>query len=438
MIRGADEPNRIGLLPNEVSKQAPPSFKKGNYEINWLNVAIVGMPHLMLLLALFVLEIPVQAKTLAVAVAIYFFNGIGITAGYHRMFSHRACVAKPWVQALFLFMGAGAFQGSAKWWCRNHRIHHNYIDTDKDPYNAKRGFFFSHIGWIIMKQDYRALGYVDVHDLSASKIVRRQHDFYLPIAIVSGILLPTLVCGLGWGDWMGGYFYAAIAKTMFVHHSTFFINSLAHSSLFGAKQNFSENHTSHDSWVCAVLSLGEGYHNFHHEFAQDYRNGIKWYHYDPTKWIIRALEVLGQVKNVVRTPKAVIEKNISTVQYNQHTRKMKSAKEALDAIDAKYEVQETWSWEQFQAKCKAGEKLLVVGHHVIDLRKPISMGASYTHAETTMKWMNVHPGGARILDAYVGRDATAAMSGAVHRHSEGAFNLLQHLRVANIRREEHF
>merc|ERR1711916_165631 len=118
--------------------------------------------------------------------------------------------------------------------------HHRYIDTDLDPYNAKRGFFFSHVGWMLMKQDYSNLGHVDVSDLNASKAVRAQHVHYLKIAMLSGIVLPTLICGLGWGDWLGGYFYAALAKMVFVHHTTFFINSLAHSPLFAASQNFSD------------------------------------------------------------------------------------------------------------------------------------------------------------------------------------------------------
>jgi stearoyl-CoA desaturase (delta-9 desaturase) len=435
-MRGADKPGRVGLLPGEQCTKEQPSFRKGNYQINWLNAAVVLLPPVMLIYATLVLRVPLDARTFWVAVVAYFLNGWGITVGYHRMFSHRVCVAEPWVQALFLFLGAGAMQNSAKWWCRSHRIHHNYIDTDKDPYNAKRGFVFSHMGWILMKQDVSTLGYVDTHDLNTSRLVKLQHKYYVPIALFSGIGLWTLICGLGWGDWMGGYFYAAIAKICFVHQSTFFINSLAHSNFFGAKQNFSENHTSHDSWVCAILSLGEGYHNFHHEFAQDYRNGIKWYHWDPTKWIIRTLEIFGQVRQVVRTPNSVIERNVATVKRNQSQRALEVSKQQLADIDARHDVPETWSWEKFQERVRAGEKLLVVGHYVLDLQRPIPTGPGYTHKGRTMKWMQVHPGGSRLLEAYVGRDATAAMSGAVHAHSEGAFNLLQHLRVAHIDRHD--
>lgn len=424
----------MGLLPTQKAPRPPPTFEPGKYEINWLSTAIIFIPPLFSFAA-YLLGVPIQTNTLIVAAIFYFINGIGITAGYHRLFSHRAYTATKPLQAIMAFAGAGAFEGSVKWWSRNHRIHHNYIDTDKDPYNANRGFTFSHVGWMIMKQDYEILGRVDISDLNVNKIVKFQHNYYLPIALISGIILPTLVCGLGWGDWLGGYFYAALFKMFLIHQGTFCINSLAHTSLFNATRNYSEEHSSHDSFVCALFTFGEGYHNFHHEFAQDYRNGLKWYHYDPTKWTICLFQALGMAKNLVRTPSHIIAQNYYGVKKDQSKRVYDDAVSKLAIIEAKTSVpaEAAWTWEEIRARCDAGAKLMVIGKYVIDIERKLPLGSvNGTHSSklTSAPWCDAHPGGRKSLEKYVGQDATEAFNGGEHKHSKGAGNMLSHLRVA--------
>jgi stearoyl-CoA desaturase (delta-9 desaturase) len=413
---------------------AGPSWRNKNFQINWVSFTIIVAPPLMCA-AGFLAGTPILFKTILVAMFFYFLNGFGITMGYHRLWSHRSYTAHPVLEWFMAITGAGAFQGSIKWWGRNHRIHHRYVDTDKDPYNRNRGFWYSHVGWMLMKQDPKLLGRVDISDLSASSCVQLQHTYYLPIAIFSGILLPTLVCGLGWGDYAGGYFYAALAKMVFVHHSTFFINSIAHSEFFGSKQNFSENHTSHDSHLVALVSLGEGYHNFHHEFAQDYRNGIRWYTYDPSKWMIRVFEIVGLAKNLVRVPNDVIRRNLYNQKVKQAERKLEEYKGRMTGMEKKTVVPAIWTWQEVQKRVSAGEKLIVVGDYVLDVRKEIPTGSGYTHKSKNVVWYDVHPGGRQILDGFVGKDATDAVSGGIYKHSEGAFNLFQFLRVANLDRK---
>ena len=426
----------MGLLAHEKAPHDPPRFRKGCYQINWVSTIIVCAPTIMSAAA-YIAGVPVEAKTMWVLFAFYLFSGFGITAGHHRYFAHRAFNATPLLQWIMAIAGAAAFQGSAKWWCRNHRIHHRYIDTDKDPYNAKRGFFYSHIGWMLMKQDYSILGRVDISDLNCSPVVRFQHNHYLPLATFVGIVLPTLICGLGWGDWLGGYFYAALLKMTVLHHTTFFINSLAHSKFFGATQNFSEEHTSQDSLVCALVTLGEGYHNFHHEFAQDYRNGVKWYHFDPTKWLIRSFEFLGLARGLVRTPQDLIDKNFCQVKHNQHERAVAEFNKRLDALERKTCVpcQDVWTWTEVNDRVAKGAKLMVVGNYVLDLTKTIPTGSGYTHGSKNINWYDAHPGGRKMLDMFVGRDASEAFSGGIYKHSLGATNLLSFLRVALIKKE---
>lgn len=422
----------IGLHLHERAPRPPPTYSLGNYQINWLSTAILFLPPVGVVAAILA-GVPLTLPTLIVALVFYWLNGcIGITAGYHRLFAHRAFDSHWTVQWAVLFFGAGAFEGSAKWWCRNHRIHHRYIDTDKDPYNATRGFFYTHWGWMVMKQDYEILGFVETHDLNRNRAVMFQHNYYLPIALLSGVILPTVLCGLINGDWVGGYMYAALAKMFWTHNCTFFINSLAHSTLFGATQNFSDQHSSRDSLLCALLTFGEGYHNFHHEFAQDYRNGIKWFHWDPTKWVIRSLEIIGLAKNLVRTPQSVIRRNIMALRLKQHEKIVADLHKKLEATDRKYQSPVKMTIEEFKDRVANGSKLVIVSGYVLDLEKTIATGKGYTTPSKNVVWYQSHPGGRKVLDEYVGKDATDAMTGGVYRHSEGALNLLLHLRIASL------
>lgn len=404
-------------------------FKHG---IDYYSAGVVFLPPVMILAAV-LSGVEFQYKTMIVGIIFYFCNMLGITMGYHRLWSHRAFKASKTLQWVLAIWGAGALQGSIKWWCRNHRVHHRYVDTDQDPYNAHRGFWFTHVGWMLAKRKNEDYGHVDVSDFKSNPIVMWQHINYQYIAVGFGLVAPTLICGLGWGDYSGGYFYAALLKAVLVHHNTFFINSLAHTDLFGwAKQNFSTNHTSHDSFFTALLTLGEGYHNFHHEFAQDYRNGVLWHHWDPTKWAIRVCEMWGSATFLIRVPNDVIKRNQFEVELAERTQAVEETKAKLAKLTKTVSTPTSMAWSEFEARCTQGEKLIVVGEYVLDMKKAIPTGSGYTHKSTEMNWYVNHPGGKAMLDAFVGKDATAAMSGGVYKHSQGAFNLVQHLRIANI------
>ncbi|CAF3739007.1 unnamed protein product [Rotaria sp. Silwood1] len=193
-------------------------------------------------------------------------------------------------------LAAGSVQGSALWWTRGHRAHHRYTDTDLDPYSAQKGLFHSHIGWLLMKPR-RKPGFVDMSDLVRDPSVQWQSRHLLILNVVMGFALPCLVCGLGWGDYRGGYFYAAVLRLVLLHHATFSVNSLAH---YLGDTTFDDKHTPRDHFLTAFVTLGEGYHNFHHEFPCDYRNGRKWFQYDPTKWAIWMFKKLGLAHNLNR------------------------------------------------------------------------------------------------------------------------------------------
>lgn len=207
--------------------EGEPSGKEDSVakKLNYLHISILfGTP----VLALYgILTTSCYWQTVVFSFLYYAFTGLGITAGYHRYWAHRAYDASLPVQIMLMLAGAGSVQGSIRWWCRDHRAHHRFTDTSKDPYNAKEGFFHSHLGWMLVKQDPKKIGRADIGDLNKDPIVRFQHKFYIPVALTMAFILPSIIAGYFWGDYRGGFFFAGILRLVFVHHSTFFVNSLA-------------------------------------------------------------------------------------------------------------------------------------------------------------------------------------------------------------------
>ncbi|MFG1591289.1 acyl-CoA desaturase [Halobacteriovorax sp. CON-3] len=244
-------------------------------------------------------------RILALSLIFYIATGLGITAGYHRLFAHRSYQASWPVRLLLLIFGAAAVQNSALKWCNDHRVHHGKVDTELDPYNINEGFFYAHMGWILLLEDQNEYKYSK--DLLKDPMVMFQHKFYLGFVALFSFALPALIGYLWAGSWLGGLFVAGVARIVFVHHCTFFINSLCH--VVGTRP-YDKGQTARDSWVMALFTYGEGYHNFHHTFQTDYRNGIKWYHFDPTKWLIRSLNFVGLTWNLKRTRPELIQARI--------------------------------------------------------------------------------------------------------------------------------
>lgn len=224
-----------------------------------------------------------------------------ISAGYHRLFSHRAYEAHPALRAFLLLFGAATFQNSALNWSADHRRHHRRVDSDEDPYDARRGFWYSHLGWILFDAVPATRAW-PVPDLERDRLVELQHRYYPWIGALMSFVAPALL-GLALGDLWGGFVFAGLVRLVVVWHITFSINSFAH--MLGT-QPYSDRNSSRDSFVCALLSMGEGYHNFHHTFPVDYRNGVRAHQFDPTKWVLRGCQAIGLAKNLRRTPPAAV------------------------------------------------------------------------------------------------------------------------------------
>ncbi len=223
---------------------------------------------------------------------------LAITVGYHRLFAHVSYKTNAFVRFILLFFGAATFEQSALKWASQHRQHHQFTDTDQDPYNIKRGFWYAHVGWILFWK--HRVNYDNARDLQRSKLLMNQHHLYTLWSLGAGVALPILI-GVWIGHPLGAFIMAVSLRLILVMHSAFFINSWAH--MFGS-QDFDKNISAKDNWFGVFLTNGEGYHNFHHRFPNDYRNGIRWFDWDPSKWVIFGLSKIHFTWDLKRTPKS--------------------------------------------------------------------------------------------------------------------------------------
>jgi stearoyl-CoA desaturase (delta-9 desaturase) len=231
-------------------------------------------------------------------------NGLSITAGYHRLWAHRTYEAHWSVRLVLMIFGTMALEGSIFAWCAGHRRHHRYIDdNERDPYSARRGFWFSHIGWMLHDYPSGKRDDSNIPDIARDPIAAFQDRHYVKLVLLTNIGLPL---ALGWlaGDVWGVFLLGGLLRLVVSHHTTFFINSLAH--MWGSQPYTNEN-TARDNGILAFLTYGEGYHNFHHCYAADYRNGVRWWQWDPTKWLIFSLSKIGLAHNLRRVPDVRIQ-----------------------------------------------------------------------------------------------------------------------------------
>jgi stearoyl-CoA desaturase (delta-9 desaturase) len=245
--------------------------------------------------------------------------GMSVTAGYHRLWAHRTYEARTPLKILYLIFGSMALQNSALVWCSGHRIHHLHVDdNERDPYSAGRGFWFSHIGWMLRYYPSGNPDFSNARDLERDPLLAFQNRHYLLIALAINFGL-TIGAGLLVGDVWGTFILAGLLRVVISHHFTFLINSLAH--MWGTRPYTDEN-SARDNPVLAFLTHGEGYHNFHHIFAHDYRNGVRWWQWDPTKWLVAAMQYVGLARRLKRTPAFQIQRALLAMQFQRAQEKL--------------------------------------------------------------------------------------------------------------------
>ncbi len=296
-------------------------FKLPNARINWTNSAfLIGIAVASLTVVPYhIWTHGIDAFQIALFLLFFIATGLSITLGYHRLFAHKAFKAKWPVRLATLLFGAATFENCVLAWTSDHRRHHKHVDHDDDPYDISQGFWYAHIGWILFKVAPDP-PWDNVNDLRKDRLVELQSRFYLPIAVTMSFVLPAF---LGW-LWAGpsgaltAFLVAGVLRVFAVQQMTFFINSLCHTI---GQRPYSSKCSARDSWIMAIFTFGEGYHNYHHEFQHDYRNGVKWWQWDPTKWTIWTLEKLGMVSDLRR----VQEQKIVAAQLNEARRRVQDA-----------------------------------------------------------------------------------------------------------------
>ncbi|WP_333797072.1 acyl-CoA desaturase [Rheinheimera sp.] len=316
--------------------------------IIWTNVLLFSITFLISAIAVPYYALTVGFTTLEIVATILCLGycGMSITAGYHRLWAHKTYEAHPVLQWFFAIGGAFALQNSALHWSSDHRVHHKFVDqNDKDPYSAQRGFWFSHIGWMLREyQSQRYSDYSNVRDLQNNSIVMFQHKHYLLLTIVTNFGIPLLL-GFLTDSYLGMLLSVGVLRLVLSHHFTFFINSLAH--IWG-KQPYTDENSARDNGVLAFLTYGEGYHNFHHIFEYDYRNGIRWWQFDPTKWLIKSCSWLGLTRNLKVCPEDRIMKAKALMQLKRAQAKAKLLPDA-ELLLAKMEQEYALLLERMQA-----------------------------------------------------------------------------------------
>ena len=307
----------------------------------WLNISFFLITFLIAIIA-----VPYRAFThgfdgaeLSFALICFIYCGMSITAGYHRLWSHKTYQAHWSLRLIFALGGAFALQNSILHWCSDHRIHHKHVDNNGvDPYSAKMGFWYSHIGWMLREyQASRYTDYTNVRDIQKDPIVVWQHKYYFLLMILLNVGIP-LAFGIWHGNVINSLLLVGFLRLVLSHHTTFFINSLAH--VWG-KQTYTDKNTARDNGFLAFLTFGEGYHNFHHIFENDYRNGIRWWQFDPTKWLIKSCEYIKLTSKLRVSPEDRIAKTKLAMALKRSQLKLKShpdAEKLLERLQYEYDT----------------------------------------------------------------------------------------------------
>ncbi|KAF8833648.1 delta 9-fatty acid desaturase protein [Paxillus ammoniavirescens] len=352
--------NFVSYTLKHQETHPPVTWSNWYREIHWLYLFIFCILPTLGLIAAW--STPLRLVTFLWSAIYIHITALGITTGYHHLWTHHAYKATKSLEYILAILGAGVVQGLIAWWACGHHAHHHYTDTDLDPYNTHKGLLYSHIRWLVVKPRHKP-GPADVSDLRSNPVMIWQHKYYIPLAFIMAILVPTVP--------------------------------------------YDDKLTPTDSLFTALLTLGEGYHNYHHQFPMDYRNGYKSYQYDPTKWFLWTCEKLGFATHFKTFLDNEVQKGELTIQLKHLHQKQ----EALSWPSEKSNLP-VITWEDYQWQAEAHALICIAGfiHDISD-------------------FFDKHPGGSHLLEKNVGKDVTTVFFGGLYDHSHAAHNLLAMKRV---------
>lgn len=329
--------------------------------VNWLASIPFFLMHLVPFLALFT---GVTLGSIVLCVVLYVVRMFFITAGYHRYFAHRSYTLGRGMQFVMALGGTLAAQKGVLWWAGHHREHHQYSDTLQDLHSPRKGFWWSHVGWFLADA-FKATPVDRIKDFSKfPELVWLDKHPLIPPMILAVVILV-----------FGGpsaLFIGFFLSTVLLYHGTFTINSLSH--VFG-KRRYATTDTSRNNWLLALLTLGEGWHNNHHEFCSSTNQGFFWWEIDVSYYTLKFFSWFGLVKGIRRPPLEALQKHLLARHhfdkglFEARFAKGVAALERARARGAIYYEKQLQKLEQLVAKSKAiGDELVHYRNILVSLR----------------------------------------------------------------------
>lgn len=322
-VKNQSQPN--GSAPPEaiIEDTFDPTYKekegpKPPVTIVWKNVFLMGLLHLGAFYGVCLIP-SASVPTLLWSVFCYMVSALGITAGAHRLWSHRSYKASLPLRIFLGFANSMAFQNDIFEWARDHRVHHKYSESDADPHNAKRGFFFSHIGWLLVRKhpDVIEKGRkLELKDLSSDKVVMFQRKYYKRSVVLMCFFVPTFVPWYFWGEsLLVAYFVPALLRYTVVLNATWLVNSAAH--MWGNRP-YDKTINPRENKFVAFSAIGEGFHNYHHTFPYDYATSEFGCKVNLTTCFIDLMCFLGLASDPKRVSRELIHSRIQRTGDGSH------------------------------------------------------------------------------------------------------------------------
>ncbi|KAL4640040.1 acyl-CoA desaturase-like [Arapaima gigas] len=275
-------------------------------QIVWKNVVLMSLLHVGAVYGLLIIP-SASLMTLTWSILCFLISALGVTAGAHRLWSHRSYKASLPLRIFLAIANSMAFQNDIFEWARDHRVHHKYSETDADPHNAGRGFFFAHIGWLLVRKhpDVIEKGQkLELTDLKQDKVVMFQRKYYKPSVLLMCFFIPMTVPWYLWGEslWVG-YFVPGLLRYTLVLNATWLVNSAAH--MWGNRP-YDKSINPRENKFVTFSAIGEGFHNYHHTFPYDYATSEFGCKLNLTTCFIDLMCFLGLAKECKKVPREVI------------------------------------------------------------------------------------------------------------------------------------
>lgn len=308
-------PNVVSAVPEGTSSDSKEDPQKLQpVSIVWRNVFLFFFLHVGAFYGMIVVLFNCSLASWLYGVLLCFMNGLGVTAGAHRLWAHRSYKAKLPLRIFLAFCNTLAVQNDLYEWTRDHRGHHKFAETNADPHNVNRGFFFAHMGWLMAKKQKDVIEKgktVDLSDVWADPVVRFQRKYYVPLAALCCFVIPPAIPYFCWGEqWPVCFFGAGLFRYVLCLHFTWFVNSAAH--MWGMKPYDKSISATETKWVSA-LAIGEGFHNYHHTFPWDYSTSELGYKYNFTTLFIDFMAWMGQAYDLKKAnPESIHQRKLRT------------------------------------------------------------------------------------------------------------------------------